>query len=401
MKKNNESGFLQLIVCILIFLVFSITLYACLDILNLIDAPEGYSVSDWLSRFSKDVVIEQYNAEDDTTILQNITKKVRVEVDKATNTYEDSSSTAPVINEYSASQTSTTSYSSNYSSGSYTYYNQLDDTAKVIYNGLAKNLDNMKSGNYNVSFGTTFNDLLNTDGGEQKLNDSFQLAINALNFDNPELFYFDISKIYLLTKITTKLWSTTYEVEVGSSQGQSYLNQSFNSSADVNQAIQRINSIKSDIESRATGSTENKIKVVHDYLVDNLEYDGSVSNNNIYNIYGALVNRLTVCEGYARAFKAIMDDLNIPCVLVCGTAVNSAGQGESHAWNYVQIDGNWYAIDVTWDDPVIVGSGYVSNDVKYRYYLKGSNEFFTNHTEDGNIVGNANFRYPTISVSNY
>ena len=84
---------------------------------------------------------------------------------------------------------------------------------------------------------------------------------------------------------------------------------------------------------------------------------------------------------------------------------NSEGKAESHAWNYVQIDDEWYAIDVTWDDPVITGPGYLSEakkqESKYEYYLNGSNKFFEDHFEDGNIVGEANFKYPTLSVLNY
>ena len=73
--------------------------------------------------------------------------------------------------------------------------------------------------------------------------------------------------------------------------------------------------------------------MVHDYLVDNINYDTSLSNQNIYNIYGALINRKCVCEGYARAFKYLLDELNIPCVMVIVTGTNSQGETENHAWN--------------------------------------------------------------------
>ena len=72
-----------------------------------------------------------------------------------------------------------------------------------------------------------------------------------------------------------------------------------------------------------------------------------------------------VCEGYARAFKVLCDELEIPCVLTEGgakaVAEDAAG---AHMWNYVQIDGGWYAVDVTWNDPYVswdpeaVVSGY-------------------------------------------
>ena len=50
-------------------------------------------------------------------------------------------------------------------------------------------------------------------------------------------------------------------------------------------------------------------------------------------------------------------------------------------WNYVKLDGKWYAVDTTWDDPVIVGGGIASEETKHRYFLKGSKDFYKNHEE--------------------
>lgn len=96
-----------------------------------------------------------------------------------------------------------------------------------------------------------------------------------------------------------------------------------------------------------------------------------------------------VCEGYAKAFKVLCDRLGIPCMLVEGIA-NNGSQSEAHMWNYVQMeDGSWYAIDVTWNDPVMDGvttavSGYEGE----RYFLIGQNtvnqtlSFSQSHTPD-------------------
>ena len=141
---------------------------------------------------------------------------------------------------------------------------------------------------------------------------------------------------------------------------------------------------------------------MHDYLVDNLEYDTSTSRPHIYTIYGALANKVCVCEGYARAFKYIMDELGIPCVLVMGQGTNSKGQTENHAWNYVQVNGRWYALDVTWDDPVVYGGGRASNDSKYKYFLKGSNAFNQDHIPNGQFTPNGKvFSYPVISSNDF
>ncbi len=80
----------------------------------------------------------------------------------------------------------------------------------------------------------------------------------------------------------------------------------------------------------------------------------------------------SVCEGYARAFKCLCDKLSIPCILATGNAKNSkSGAGEAHMWNEVQMDNNeWYAVDVTWNDPIIAGA---DNNKKVS---GGENEFW-------------------------
>ncbi len=66
------------------------------------------------------------------------------------------------------------------------------------------------------------------------------------------------------------------------------------------------------------------------------------------------------------------------------------------------LNNNWYAIDATWDDPIIIGNGTIDNKIKYKYFLKGANEFFKNHTEDGKLTSNGiEFSYPELSDENY
>ena len=61
----------------------------------------------------------------------------------------------------------------------------------------------MKSGTYSIDFGTDFNDLLNSQKGEQKLNIAFQSAWNAYTYDNMDVFYIDVEKLTLYTTTTT------------------------------------------------------------------------------------------------------------------------------------------------------------------------------------------------------
>ena len=78
-----------------------------------------------------------------------------------------------------------------------------------------------------------------------------------------------------------------------------------------------------------------------------------------------------VCEAYARAFKVLCDAVGIPCVLVDGYA-NSGSGAANHMWNYAQAEGKWYAVDVTWNDPLSYEIGATSGSEKEEYFLLGS-----------------------------
>ena len=144
------------------------------------------------------------------------------------------------------------------------------------------------------------------------------------------------------------------------------------------------------------------MRYIHDYLIDTIEYEQTVSENNIYNIYGALVLKTCVCEGYAKALQYLLNEAELENIIVTGTATNSDGKTENHAWNYVNIDEKWYAIDTTWDDPVIVGGGKLTNTIRYRYFLKGSNTMDKNHFISAKFTTQGqNFRFPELSITDY
>lgn len=279
----------------------------------------------------------------------------------------------------------------------------MDEYGKIIYDELENNKENMKSGTYLIDFDTKFNDLLNSNDGEEKLSIAFQSAWNAFTYDNMDVFYIDVEKLILTTQTTTILNTSTHRVSLSRGDNASYLNNNFNTIEEIDNALNFLEGMREEINRQLEGYNEiEKIRQVHNWLIDNIEYDTNFESNEPYSIYGALKEGKAVCEGYARSFKYILDELGIPCVLVSGTGTNSNGQTESHAWNYVEIAGEWYAVDVTWDDPIILGNGYVSEDIRYRNFLKGSESFFTNHYEDGELSGNSmEFDYPELSEDDY
>lgn len=282
------------------------------------------------------------------------------------------------------------------------FYNQLESYSKTIYKAFESNKENMKEGTYKINLGTSFSNILSKQNGQEELGKYYQSAIEAYTYDNPDVFYLSPNKMYLNIETTTKGQNKTYNVYINNGEEANYLNEEFSNKQDINLALEKIEAIRKQIIHNKTGNDYEDIKMVHDYLVENIEYDTSLQEKNIYNIYGALINGKCVCEGYARAFKYLLDGLGIESTMVIGKGINSSGQSENHAWNYVKLENNWYAVDCTWDDPVIIGGGYIGNSSKYRYFLKGEEDMEKDHTTLGNFTqGGKEFEYPTLNNKSY
>lgn len=407
MKKSIDN-IITFFIMILIIIILTGTVYFCLDVFGIIEVPEKYSIAALLYSKIEIEVASGENANEniiDEDFDEIVKRKRKEEVEEVVSAPVEapSKSLEEVIDEVFSNTTENNTNSEVYTeTANRFYYSQLDSYGKLIYDKLYENKDKLRTGTYVADFGTAFNELLHEENGAETLENSFQLSINALTFDNPDLFYIDVTKVYLLTEITTKAFSKTYKVSIGGNNGVSYLSDNFSSSDIAKYSIGIVEQYKNSIvEACKDLSTVEKIRYVNNYLIDNTQYDIS-AGNNVYNIYGTLVEKKAVCEGYARTCKYILDDLGIPCIIACGIAKNSQNVTESHAWNYVQIDGAWYALDITWNDPIINnGTGRITDEMRYQYFLKGSNKFFEDHFEDGNIVGNSNFKYPTLSVLNY
>lgn len=148
--------------------------------------------------------------------------------------------------------------------------------------------------------------------------------------------------------------------------------------------INTINSILNSIIKPGMTETE-KIRTVHNWIVCNTTYnDNYYDRGDSFNHVSNLLNNKTgVCQGYSVTFYIFMKQMGIPCTLVMGKTDNV-----SHAWNAVKLDGNWYYIDVTWDDPVVNGtSNYPGGDnISYEYLLCTYNHISMTHTED-NYIG--------------
>lgn len=292
-------------------------------------------------------------------------------------------------------------YSSSASSNHY-FYNQLEQTSQKIYDGLDANKDNMKSGTYSIEFGSAFSDILAASNGQQILGEYYQSAVEAFTYDNPDVFYLDPTKMYLNVQTITKGNNKTYNVYIGAEDGKNYLADGFYEASQIESCQSQIEQVRDSVVSSLSGNTYDKVKQIHDYLVDNISYDQTLQKSNIYNLYGALVSRECVCEGYSKAFKYLADEAGISSVIVVGTGTNSNGQSENHSWNYVEVNGSWYAIDTTWDDPIIQGGFTITSSYKYKYFLKGANTMSKDHFASGQFTqGGKMFSYPNISSTDF
>lgn len=133
---------------------------------------------------------------------------------------------------------------------------------------------------------------------------------------------------------------------------------------------------------------------VHDYLVLNCEYDyerltstGTVPDVS-HNAYGALIENIAVCDGYAKAYASILEKLGISSRIVSSDSMN-------HAWNLVSVDGSWYHVDATWDDPTWDSIGraghnyFMLSDTAISDANHGHNGWVSEYSADSGTYDNA------------
>lgn len=116
--------------------------------------------------------------------------------------------------------------------------------------------------------------------------------------------------------------------------------------------IKKINEVVDKVmadEIKDNMSARDKIKAIHDYIINNTDYDTLKSNNiedNTYKsntAYGVLIEGYGICSGYSDAMAIFLNKLNI---------INYKISNDQHIWNLVFLDGAWLHLDLTWDDPV-------------------------------------------------
>lgn len=220
-------------------------------------------------------------------------------------------------------------------------------------------------------------------------------AIDAVYYDYPEYFWFNHNSRWTYwdngdsLKVEVELYFYEYWEYVLNKKA--YID-------DVNEKAQEIANEASKLE-----STYDKVKYVHDYLVTYAEYDyvayeeinqtvQRASNQQSHTVYGCLVSRLSVCDGYAKTFQMIMNLLGIEAEYIEGDADGP------HAWNYIYLDGENYWMDVTWDDANRRnedGSMAYPEGVDYGYFCITTNDLTKTH------IPNNVFEVPECTATEY
>ncbi len=223
--------------------------------------------------------------------------------------------------------------------------------------------------------------------GDLEIPKAFGAARDSYLMDHPELFYIDVYKIMISAGRT----GGKYVAYIDSGkEANIYRNKAFTSEAAVNAAIVQYNnaikSIADEISQKTEGFTGKRDKELSIALYEhfssnskNYFYDFGTYNDGMegnastasmaFTAYGALVNKRAVCSGFAMAYKAVMDYLNVPCIVVSGYSVGKDKKGVDldnmvgHSWNYVKLETapkesattraseksyDWFAFDPTW-----------------------------------------------------
>lgn len=203
-------------------------------------------------------------------------------------------------------------------------HRSFEGVTKDIYNGIAGMEERIDISKYGLE--------------EDKLADIYEQIL----LDSPELFYIDnsfkdtvrLDNGKIIEIIPDYLCSVEEAIEK-EIKYQEYLDQ----------VLRCVYSDFSDLE---------KILYVHEYIVNNFSYDNSYTYSDVYSFFEKGIG---VCESYTKLFTGLMTKLGIK-----STSVVSDKMNPNHTWNLVELNGNWYHVDNTWDDAYMQGEGVNHNN---------------------------------------
>lgn len=204
---------------------------------------------------------------------------------------------------------------------------------------------------------------------ENCLNDVVEIANNKTTLSNINSFVHPFNSFSNIETKYDTLGKITIKVN------KSYTEEQINA---INDKVDDI------INKELKNASEKKeiVKLAHNYIINHSKYDSDKSDKNINNYlssiaYGPLLQGYGICGGYTDAMAIILDRFSIPNFKIIS---------ENHIWNAVKIDGKWYHLDLTWDDPVTSDG---SDVLEYNFFLITTKELEnlekTQHVFDQNV----------------
>jgi len=254
-------------------------------------------------------------------------------------------------------------------------YDSLNEIQQIWYRDIEEALGGMKR-DVKLSW-----DGINEGLDENDIDTIFQCVI----MDHPEIFYVDgysYNKYSLGDKAVSIRFSGTYNCDEDTAREKALK---------IGASVENLLADAPD-----NGSEYEKVKYVYDTLVLNTDYELESDDNQ--NIYSVFVNHKSVCLGYAKATQYLLLKLGIECTLVQGTVES----GEAHAWNLVNVDGDYYYLDTTWGDASYQDEEsnsemYYNSSINYDYLCVTTSQLLRTHT----IEGYVEFPVCTATAANY
>lgn len=215
------------------------------------------------------------------------------------------------------------------------YYNQLDTVQKEIYDNLIKSQEKFLNGeevvftiaSYNVKTGVNLKDYVNL----------VQKARKAYIYDNPEV----------------DIWLDYYKCSLFSKSGSIYLKLEKKEAQKPDSMKQMVEEFKKksvEFISNLSGTDEQKLKAIHDTIIENAIYDSTISKPNTRTAYGTIIEGRSVCSGFAYAYKYLADLAGLDVMYVVGNLYDKNSEKYNlHAWNIVYVNNEYLLVDVTLD----------------------------------------------------
>ncbi len=253
----------------------------------------------------------------------------------------------------------------------YYHYAKLSGKEKQLYDQLTAAIESLEN-------------TVAVSGVQMKQADALRLA-NQVRADNPQYFWLSGSTTVFYDRATGNVSKILLSYSDGTKRDTFDKKGNPVTVADravIQQKRTQLNSKISQILAslQANLPQVDRELLIHDYIVKNVRYDyvtaGNLDANSLshaYDIYGAAIEGLAVCEGYSKLFQYLCY-----CTGINATQISGVADGGPHMWNTVKLDGEWYQMDVTWND--------TDNEwLYYKYFNLTDTEMGKNHTPDSDL----------------